>query len=188
MLQTITWASKQMSRSKQWDGTHKRPELLGDGAVAFRVSCGLKDGTATPTPYIMSPWERGIPSNAVSLLQSFIRFFAGRSKSEEFVENGASSHCEDSDTNQGRWKNLPHGCSGGFSLWFQVLGEVMRRAAAQRSGSGGWNACVQHRSTASGSDLHTRLGPSVTSGFVQHEIFGPLQERVFYMPTRKYLV
>lgn len=73
---------------------------------------------------------------------------AWRSMSVEFMENGASSRSEESDNNQSRWKKLPHGCSGGFGLWFQVWDEVMRRAVAQRSGSGGWNAYVQRRSTA----------------------------------------
>lgn len=36
----------------------------------------------------------------------------------------------------------------GLGLWFQVGDEVMRHAVAQRSGSGGWNAYVQHQRTA----------------------------------------
>lgn len=99
-----------------------------------------------------------------------------RSMSEEFMENGASSHSEDSDNNQSPWKNLPHGCSGGFGLWFQVWDEVMRHAAAQRSGSGSWNAYVQHRSTASavqdlscapGSERRSHLGSFCTK-FLAH--------------------
>lgn len=72
--------SKQTNEQiKAAERTHKRLELLEDGAVAFRASCGQTDGSATRTPYIMRPSasERGIPSNAVSRLESFIRFFAG---------------------------------------------------------------------------------------------------------------
>lgn len=85
------------------------------------------------------------------------------------MENGASSRSEESDNNQSRWKKLPHGCSGGFGLWFQVGDEVMRHTVAQRSGSGGWNACVRHRGWTR-SALHSRLRPSATSGFVMRQI------------------
>lgn len=79
MLQTITCANKTNEQIKAVGRTRKRPELLGDGAVAFQASCGQKDCTATPIPYIMRPSasERGIPANAVSRLESFIRFYAG---------------------------------------------------------------------------------------------------------------
>lgn len=114
-----------------------------------------------------------------------------RSMSEEFMENGASSHSEDSDNNQSRWKNLLHGCSGGFGLWFQVWDEVMRHAAAQRSGSGGWNAYVQHRSTALAVqdpactpdwDRRSHLASFGTKFFAHYKKKG------FYTPTRKFLL
>lgn len=144
-------SGKQTNEQIKAEGrTHERPELLGDGAVAFQASCGREDGTATPTPYIMRPSasERGIPSNAVSRLESFIRFLGGCLEIHVRGIYGKWCLIEESDNNQSRWKKLPHGCSGGFGLWFQVWDEVMRHAVAQRSGSGGWNAYVQRRSAA----------------------------------------
>lgn len=49
MIQRITCRNKTNKQIKAEEWTHKRPELLGDWAIAFLTSCGWKVWTATQT-------------------------------------------------------------------------------------------------------------------------------------------